>query len=72
MISIVKIHHNSRMLDMGCGTGNLLYSLNKMGFKNSVGVDPYIDENIKERNIKILKKTIYDLPNNEKVRFDYF
>lgn len=66
MISIVKIHHNSRVLDMGCGTGSLLYSLNKMGFKNLVGVDPYIDEDIIEGNIKILKKTIHDLPNNKK------
>lgn len=66
MVGIMKIYYNSSILDMGCGAGNLLYSLNKMGFKNLVGVDPYIDEDIIDGNIKILKRTINNLPNNKK------
>lgn len=66
MISKTKIKHNSRLLDVGCGAGNLLYSLNETGFKNLVGVDPYMDEDIINGDVKILKKSIYELPDNQK------
>ena len=66
MISRIEINYNTKILDVGCGAGNFLYSLNKIGFKNLVGVDPYIDEDIIDGNIKIFKKTINDSPNNKK------
>ena len=66
IISHAKIDYNSKILDVGCGTGSLLYSLNETGLKNLIGVDPYIDEDIIDENIKILKKTIHELPNNKK------
>jgi 2-polyprenyl-3-methyl-5-hydroxy-6-metoxy-1,4-benzoquinol methylase len=66
MISMIKINHNSRILDVGCGAGNLLYSLNEKGFENLVGVDPYIDEEVINRDVKILKKTIHELPDSKK------
>lgn len=43
-----------------------LYSLNETGFKNLVGVDPYIDEEVINRDVKILKKTVHELPDNQK------
>ena len=66
MISRIKINYNTKILDVGCGAGNFLYFLNKMGFRNLVGVDPYIEEDIIDGNIKIFKRTINDLPNNKK------
>lgn len=66
MISKIGVNYNSRILDVGCGAGNLLYSLNETGFENLVGVDPYIDGDVINEDIKILKKTIHELPDNEK------
>jgi len=66
MVSRIEINYNSKILDVGCGSGNFLYSLNKIGFKNLTGIDPYINKDIIDGNIKILKKTIHELPNNEK------
>ena len=66
MISKTKISHNSRILDVGCGSGNLLYSLNEIGFKDLVGIDPFIDNEIKEKNIEIFKKTIHEISDIEK------
>ena len=47
MVSRIEINYNSKILDVGCGAGNFLYSLNKIGFKNLVGVDPYLRESTK-------------------------
>ena len=66
MISRIGVNYNSRILDVGCGAGNLLYSLNETGFKNLVGVDPYIDGGVIDRGIKIFKKTIHELPDDQK------
>ena len=66
MISVTEINYNSKILDVGWGAGNLLYSLKDIGFKNLVGVDPYIDEDVIEEDIKILKKTIHELPESQK------
>jgi len=66
MISTIGINYNSRILDVGCGAGNLLYSLKDIGFKNLVGVDPYINGEVIDADVKILKKTIHELPDNRK------
>lgn len=66
ILSKVKIKHNSRILDIGCGAGNLLYSLKEIGFKNLVGIDPYINEEFIDEDVKILKKTIHELPDSQK------
>ncbi len=56
------IDYNSSILDVGCGDGNLLCKLNKFGFKDLTGVDPFISETINYNNgLVIYKKTIYEL-----------
>jgi 2-polyprenyl-3-methyl-5-hydroxy-6-metoxy-1,4-benzoquinol methylase len=68
----LKINYNSKILDVGCGAGNFLYSLNKIGFKNLVGVDPYLRESTKERGVEIYNKSIHELPDNQKYDFIMF
>ncbi len=68
IIGMAKIRLQSKILDVGCGNGNLLYSLRKIGLKNLLGIDPYIDNDIENDNIKILKKNIYEL--NEFDKYD--
>jgi len=38
----LKIDRNSRVLDVGCGAGKLLFRLHDLGFKNLAGIDPFI------------------------------
>jgi len=66
MISRMEVNYNSKILDVGCGSGNFLYSLNKIGFKNLIGVDPYLRENVKEEGVEIYNKSIHKLPNIKK------
>lgn len=66
----VGVNYNSRILDVGCGNGHFLYSLNKIGFKNLMGVDKYIPSELLSSNnnkeVKFLKMTIHDLPDTQK------
>jgi len=72
MINRIEINYNSKIMDVGCGAGNFLYSLNKIGFKNLVGVDPYLRESIKEGDVEIYNKSIRKLPDNQKYDFIIF
>jgi SAM-dependent methyltransferase len=59
----------ARILDVGCGSGGFLRTLGDLGFKKLFGVDPYISSDIAAGPIRILKKTILDLPDSD--RFDF-
>lgn len=53
---------NSKILDIGCGTGLLLCRMHNMGFSNLTGIDPLIEEDVVHFNkIRILKKQISDV-----------
>jgi 2-polyprenyl-3-methyl-5-hydroxy-6-metoxy-1,4-benzoquinol methylase len=65
-IAWAGVSSESRILDVGCGSGGLLHSLRDVGLKNLVGVDPYISDEVSEGELRILKKTIHDLPNSHK------
>ncbi|HTC00202.1 MAG TPA: class I SAM-dependent methyltransferase [Ferruginibacter sp.] len=57
-----KITIKTKILDVGCGSGDLLLSLKEAGFLNLNGVDPFIQEEIFFPNgITIFKKEIMDL-----------
>jgi 2-polyprenyl-3-methyl-5-hydroxy-6-metoxy-1,4-benzoquinol methylase len=49
----------SSILDVGCGSGHLLFKLKKEGFKNLTGIDPHIDTSISfDSGLNIYKKTL--------------
>lgn len=60
-----EVYTESKILDVGCGSGELLNFLYSQGFNNLTGIDPYIKNNdIKigiNNNPKIFKKTIDQL-----------
>jgi SAM-dependent methyltransferase len=52
----VKLKKDSRILDVGCGTGKFPYVLALAGFRNPIGVDPYVTAGLSYRNGAIIKK----------------
>ena len=49
-LSHISLTKQSKILDVGCGAGTLLYLLYEAGFSNVLGVDPYIDRDINYEN----------------------
>ena len=57
-----ELNFESKILDIGSGAGRKLLSLQRSGFLNLTGTDPYIDRDIfYENGVKILKKEIDDI-----------
>jgi SAM-dependent methyltransferase len=70
-LSRVRLNKNSKILDVGCGTGKLLLELRDLGFTHLVGIDPYIEKDIEYKNgVKILKKTIQEFSESENGKYD--
>jgi len=58
----LKIDFNSRILDFGCGVGNLLQSLYYFGFRNLTGADAFIKSDIfYPTGVKIFKCSLDEL-----------
>jgi len=55
-LSLVNMSENTRVLDVGCGTGHLLYCLRTAGFCHVMGVDPFINSDIEYSNGLRIKK----------------
>ena len=56
-LSYITLSKHSSILDVGCGNGMFLYGLKTLGFKNVIGIDPFIEKNIKYNNkLQIQKK----------------
>ena len=53
---------DSKILDVGCGSGKLLVLLQRQGFSSLTGVDPYIDQDyFFEDGVRIFKAQVSDL-----------
>jgi SAM-dependent methyltransferase len=58
-LSYIRPKLTDRILDVGCGRGGNLYHLKTAGYKNLLGIDPFLAEDIEYRNgLKILKQTL--------------
>lgn len=56
------VNFKSKILDVGCGTGKLLLTMQRFGYENLIGIDPYNQENIYyDNNLTIYKKDLFDL-----------
>lgn len=52
-----RLSTDSSILDIGCGSGRLLMKLQREGFSDLLGVDPYIEKSIDHGNgVRILKQ----------------
>jgi len=58
-----NISLDSKILDVGCGAGHLLHSMQEAGFKHLLGIDPFNQKDIQYDNgLTIVKNSILDLP----------
>ena len=54
---------NDRILDVGCGRGNLLQDLAFLGFMNLTGADPFIQSDLKyDGGPTVLKRPLSEMP----------
>ena len=56
-----NVQFDDKILDVGCGSGSLLRSLNKIGFTNLTGIDPFNDKDLFLGDIKIYKKNLFEM-----------
>ena len=63
LISIQQLNlsKESRILDIGCGSGKLLQFLNSLGYSNLCGADPFLKKDLKFDNFQIYKKSILEM-----------
>jgi len=57
----LKLDRSSRIMDIGCGAGNLLYSMREIGYRNLLGIDPFNNKDIEyENGLRIEQKSIHE------------
>ncbi|CAN4273166.1 AdoMet_MTases domain containing protein [Methylophilaceae bacterium] len=57
----INLNAKSTILDVGCGAGELIKKLRKLGFKETVGLDLFIEKDLDSSEIKIHKKNITEI-----------
>lgn len=57
----VGVNYNSRILDVGCGGGQLLFRMCRNGFKNLTGTDPFNAKEIHSDGVTIYNQEVFDL-----------
>lgn len=68
LLGDLKLDHNSRILDVGSGEGLLLNYISDLDFKKVIGIDPFLDRELKAGNMELLRREIIELPDD--VKFD--
>jgi len=53
---------NASVLDVGCGSGRVILSMQRSGFRNLTGIDPFLENDLQNTaNLKILKKDLFEM-----------
>jgi len=65
-LGYLRINCDTKILDVGCGDGTFLHNLDELNFKNLTGIDPYLKKEVHGNHLNILKKTIHQLPDEDK------
>jgi SAM-dependent methyltransferase len=64
----LPLTRKKRIVDVGCGTGFLIYFLKEAGFENVSGVEPHIEKDIEYSNGLTIKKTrVLDLTEEQDI-----
>jgi len=55
----LQLSHSSRVLDVGCGAGYLVFALGELGLRHAMGVDPFVPQQIVYDNgVTVRKQTL--------------
>jgi SAM-dependent methyltransferase len=57
-LSRINLSKNSRILDVGCGSGQILQSLRQTGFNNLLGVDKYLSQDMIINGVELKKQEL--------------
>jgi 2-polyprenyl-3-methyl-5-hydroxy-6-metoxy-1,4-benzoquinol methylase len=57
-ICYTKVNFNSKILDVGCGSGDLLYNFHNYGFKDLTGTDPNLRNTYETEGITLYNKEL--------------
>ncbi|MDO4584287.1 MAG: class I SAM-dependent methyltransferase [Planctomycetia bacterium] len=60
-VTMVPWSRKQRILDVGCGRGDLLRSMQYAGFKDLTGIDPFLPQEISENGFHLYRKTMEEL-----------
>lgn len=53
---------HSSILDVGCGSGRIILSMQRSGFKNLTGIDPFLERDLQDTvNLKVLKRELFEM-----------
>lgn len=64
-LQYTEVSIESKILDVGCGAGHLLYSMKEAGFKHTLGIDPFNTKDIHyENGLSIINNSIHELAKN--------
>ena len=56
------VEFGSSILDVGCGSGRIIQSMQRSGFKNLTGIDPFLQKDLQNTpNLKILKRDLFEI-----------
>lgn len=62
LLKKLNVNKDSKILDVGSGGGAFLYPLFQMGYKNILGIDPFLENDIVYKNgLNVKKKNIFEV-----------
>ena len=62
VFKVINAKLDWKILDIGSGTGEKLLALKKIGFKNILGIDPFLVKDIEYNNgLRILKRSLSEI-----------